>query len=1349
MKKLTKHLHFSLFIFLIFPLSLSAQVGINGTNSDPDPSAMLDVQSTDKGLLMPRMTTAQRDSITSPATGLIIYNLDNTGFQSWNGTAWVNISSPWKQSGDSVYYNAGNVGIGTDSPTARLSLAGGNFSHTAADPVHIGSISDNGTTELAGARGIYVSGKYAYVNVWSDDGVEILDISDPANPTHVGAITDNATTELDGAQSIYVSGKYAYVASFLDDGVEILDISDPANPTHVGAITDNVTTALDGAYSLYVSGKYAYVASYVDQGIEILDISDPANPIHVGAIFDNGTTALAGAQFIYVSGKYAYVTSWIDDGVEILDISDPANPTHVGAIFDNGTTALDGAANIYVSGKYAYIAASNDDGVEILDISDPANPTHVGAITDNGATALGGAWGIYVSGKYAYVASIQEDGVEILDISDPTNPTHVGAITDNGATALNGASGLYVSGKYAYVASNTDNGVEILDISGIDAPAASIGTIATNSLDVSENARVGNDLYIGNGLQVGSGGIYAQDDIATQGRLSMKEGAVTGYIPVSDATGNMSWMDPVNVDDQTLSLSGTQLSIADGNTVNLASIDTDTDDQTLSLSGAQLGIADGNTVNLASIDTDTDDQTLSLSGTQLSIADGNTVNLSVIDTDTDDQTLSLSGTQLSIADGNTVNLASIDTDTDDQTLNLSGTQLSIADGNSVDLVSLKDNLGNHIATQNLQLGNYTLSGDGDSEGIMVTSNGNVGININNPVTPLGIFGNGGTNYVGITQNQIMGGATMELTTPDASANQATRIGISGGSNNTDIVFFSGARGSEASKMLIEGSTGFVGIGTNSPDSRLDVGGGNISMNGGYISNDGDNEGIYIDVNGNVGIGTASPDRPLKVSGNWQLARFESGTGSGIDFNGWASGVNIDPIVSGSNFYFGRDVALGKFIIQSGNVGIGTANPYSPLHIDKTLDLGTLMTLNNGGTNGANVLKITSGSLGTTDIVDIQNGAFVVEGNGNIGIGTTTPSAKLDVRGTLELEDAYSAYALQITNSSSGANISSAMLLSNDVNKSLEIGMNSSGHNQPNEAYLKVKQGDALTFDFPNGERMRIQADGNIGIGTSNPTQAKVVINGSVNNTLSYGWLNSSGNTGGAGSPTTNPYSLYASHRIAASEFNAHSDMRIKNIQGASDANEDLATLMQIEITDYTLRDTIEKGNTPQKKVIAQQVAEVYPQAVSTNLTEVIPDIYQRAEIKDGWVMLATDLKTGDRVKVILKNGSDIYEISAVENDRFQIAASNIEGETVFVYGREVNDFHTVDYEALSMLNVSATQEQQRVIEDQQAEIDALKKQHKAEIEALKAQNHQMKESFETRFQALETLLKQANPSLQK
>ena len=74
-------------------ITINAQVGINEDNSTPNSSAILDVQSTTKGMLIPRMTTAERDLINSPATGLMIYNQTTNSFNFYNGTAWINITS--------------------------------------------------------------------------------------------------------------------------------------------------------------------------------------------------------------------------------------------------------------------------------------------------------------------------------------------------------------------------------------------------------------------------------------------------------------------------------------------------------------------------------------------------------------------------------------------------------------------------------------------------------------------------------------------------------------------------------------------------------------------------------------------------------------------------------------------------------------------------------------------------------------------------------------------------------------------------------------------------------------------------------------------------------------------------------------------------------------------------------------------------------------------------------------------------------------------------------------------------------------------------------------------------------
>ncbi|AJQ93228.1 phage tail protein [Gynuella sunshinyii] len=78
--------------------------------------------------------------------------------------------------------------------------------------------------------------------------------------------------------------------------------------------------------------------------------------------------------------------------------------------------------------------------------------------------------------------------------------------------------------------------------------------------------------------------------------------------------------------------------------------------------------------------------------------------------------------------------------------------------------------------------------------------------------------------VGITQSQLGGEATMELTTADENSEQATRVLLRGHSNNTDIEFYSGARGQEQQHMVLKGGSGKLGIGTGSPTSKLDVNG---------------------------------------------------------------------------------------------------------------------------------------------------------------------------------------------------------------------------------------------------------------------------------------------------------------------------------------------------------------------------------------------------------------------------------------------------------------------------------------------------------------------------------------------
>lgn len=236
--------------------------------------------------------------------------------------------------------------------------------------------------------------------------------------------------------------------------------------------------------------------------------------------------------------------------------------------------------------------------------------------------------------------------------------------------------------------------------------------------------------------------------------------------------------------------------------------------------------------------------------------------------------------------------------------------------------------------------------------------------------------------------------------------------------------------------------------------------------------------------------------------------------------------------------------------------------------------------------------------------------------------------------------------------------------------------------------------------------MTVLKNGRIGIGTDTPSRALLEIVGFVNHTTTgtLGYLNTTG--AGTVASSAQNYSIYASNRVAAQQFNAFSDARIKNIQGTSNSKEDLNTLAMIEITDYKMIDSISKGNQSIKKVIAQQVKEVYPQAVNNGLTRIIPNIYQLSEIKNGTIQLSSDVKIGDKVKLIFSENEEVVEITEVNKDNFKVNCDK-EGK-VFVFGTEVNDFHTVDYQAISMLNVSATQELLKRIESLEAEKTNLK-----------------------------------------
>ncbi|MCH2023751.1 MAG: tail fiber domain-containing protein [Saprospiraceae bacterium] len=118
-----------LILISIYTIRTSAQEGvaINKNNTNPDASALLDISSTEKGILIPRMTQTQRNAILAPATGLLIYQTNGTppGFFYFDGSNWKALSADgdWIVSGNDMYNaNSGMIGIGTSSPAFKMDL---------------------------------------------------------------------------------------------------------------------------------------------------------------------------------------------------------------------------------------------------------------------------------------------------------------------------------------------------------------------------------------------------------------------------------------------------------------------------------------------------------------------------------------------------------------------------------------------------------------------------------------------------------------------------------------------------------------------------------------------------------------------------------------------------------------------------------------------------------------------------------------------------------------------------------------------------------------------------------------------------------------------------------------------------------------------------------------------------------------------------------------------------------------------------------------------------------------------------------------------------------------------------
>jgi hypothetical protein len=141
----------SVFFLITITAVTNAQTGI-GTAS-PDASAKLEVAATNKGILIPRMTSAQRTAIPSPANGLLVYQTDATiGFYVNAGSStvpnWLRVNSEWTKTGNDISFTTGNISTNgnlTGGSSTSSKLSGFGTVVTSKTAGFTLAASDNGT----------------------------------------------------------------------------------------------------------------------------------------------------------------------------------------------------------------------------------------------------------------------------------------------------------------------------------------------------------------------------------------------------------------------------------------------------------------------------------------------------------------------------------------------------------------------------------------------------------------------------------------------------------------------------------------------------------------------------------------------------------------------------------------------------------------------------------------------------------------------------------------------------------------------------------------------------------------------------------------------------------------------------------------------------------------------------------------------------------------------------------------------------------------------------------------------------------------------------------------------------
>jgi hypothetical protein len=385
---------------------------------------------------------------------------------------------------------------------------------------------------------------------------------------------------------------------------------------------------------------------------------------------------------------------------------------------------------------------------------------------------------------------------------------------------------------------------------------------------------------------------------------------------------------------------------------------------------------------------------------------------------------------------------------------------------------------------------FTTTGGTCGERMRIAADGNVGIGTSTLFAKLVVSNGSGENIEFTPGNATVNGGLIESINRSSVTTRPDLNLLTSGTSNGSIKFYTNG----VNERMRITAVGNVGIGTTSVNAGLEV--VNSSRMRGILrpanapTGSFFNESFTLANDGGAAQGYIYSSIP-QTGASFPFDAFGEVLIQGNPRSGYNNGISI---ITGT----GTSQTV-KFRVQNdGNVGIGTSSPLVPLHVVGQTYINNyaantaknILTLNMNGANYAHIYDTglagnVLGLGGTTSVTSVPTTPIMSWDldDSRVGIGTTSPNAKLQVVGNVR--------ATSFTGSFSGSVVGSNMFVQ---------GGNSFG----TTAILGTSDNQALILETNNSEKLRITTAGNVGIGTSSPTAKLDIVGTNTTIALSFG-----------------------------------------------------------------------------------------------------------------------------------------------------------------------------------------------------------------------------------------------------